>query len=134
MSKFTKCNACLIHAEIKKSRNHLVLSEDQAYRLVGISEDDSDWYYMLEDMHGDLTYMTCTAGFIDLKPLLEKDRYEYLDNSFILNKKLPKGPMMQDMSPNLPARCFCAEKREKLRKDEKEKRAKASHKRNRSTP
>jgi hypothetical protein len=124
MPRFTKCNACLIYDEINKSRNHLVLSEDRIYRLIGISEDPSDWYYMLEDMHGDLSYMTCVAGFIDIFPLIPKDRYTYLDHSFILNKKPPRGPVMQDISPNLPARCFCDQIRAKLKKNDKDEKAK----------
>jgi hypothetical protein len=123
MPRFIRCNPCLIYDEIKRSRNHLVLSEDRVYRLIGIGDDSSDWYYMLEDLHGEVSYMPCYAGFVDLFPLLTKRQYTNLDHTFILNKKASKTPLMQDMSPNLPTMCFCDEIRAKLKKDAEDEKA-----------
>jgi hypothetical protein len=119
-----KCNACLIHAEIKKSRNHLVLSFDRVFRLLGIASDKHDWYYMLEDVHGVMTYLSCSLGVIDLYPFIERKYYRALDNMFALNKQPQKRRKMSDISDDLPSQCFCKEWRAYLKKDSKNEKTK----------
>ena len=102
-----KCNACLIYAEIKKSRNHLVLCHDKVYRLLGISDDKQDWYYMLENLHGEMLYSSCCMDFVELHGLLKAKDYSRLNSLFKMNKQPQKKKMMKDMSEKLPQQCYC---------------------------
>jgi len=104
-----KCNACLIHEEVTKSLNHLVLSSDRVYRLLGISSDDMDWYYILEAMNGKMEYHSCVGDFEDLFPILPEQRYKELSDSFEMNKKynLIQKKRMDNILPTMLDKCYC---------------------------
>lgn len=106
-----KCNACLFHDEIEKSRNHLVLHYDKVYRLIGISKDDFDYYYMLKEASGKIRYMSCVMGWLDLIDILPEESYKRLDELFVMNENNCQNvDVMEDISNILKDDCWCEEK------------------------
>ncbi len=104
-----KCNACIIYDEVSNALNHLVISGERIYRLLGVSKDDQDWYYILETLHGKQEYHSCVGDFDDLYPLMNRERYDRLDGQFTMNQPHHREQkyIMVNVLDTLKESCYC---------------------------
>jgi hypothetical protein len=102
-----KCNCCHFYELIERSRNHLVLDADKVYRLLGITEDEDDYYWIYEDLHGKVSYASCVGGWTDLTHVLNHATYRHLDRLFIMNHTPPEKDPDKDVTYDLLNSCYC---------------------------
>ncbi len=70
--------------EMKPFHNHIGIAMDsELVRLIGIGDDDEDFYYICLHEGGKISWYTCVGPFESLKGKIE--RYDILDSCFELN-------------------------------------------------
>lgn len=79
--------------EMKPFHNHIcIIYDTDLVRLVGVHNDERDYYYTVKSMNGrhpgmtqNLWHGTAVGHIISLKDIYPKDRYEYMDKIFEWN-------------------------------------------------
>jgi len=61
----------------EKLKGQLVLSFGKVYHLVGLAEDDMDYYWVLGD-YNKFRWTTCVEGLIQLKGRIDQESYDRL--------------------------------------------------------
>jgi hypothetical protein len=67
-------NKTIIQKEYESLKGQFVLSHDRVYRLIGLSEDQWDYYYVLYDGRK-ITFATCVGRITPLKGFIRN--YDY---------------------------------------------------------
>lgn len=76
--------------EFRPFHNHICVVHDcQLVRLVGVAEDDMDFYYKVVEMGGRVSYCSAVGSCVSIKPGYPPDRYESVDRVFALNNAAP---------------------------------------------
>jgi hypothetical protein len=71
-------------AEMKPQHNDIgIVHDGDLVRLVGIADDEMDFYYIGVNCHGERTWYSCVGAFESLKGKIR--RYDILDNVFAMN-------------------------------------------------
>lgn len=66
--------------EMQPLHNHICIIHDMHLgRLVGVHEDEIDYYYTILTIKGNIVYYSAVGACISLKSI---ERYEMLNNSF----------------------------------------------------
>ena len=71
--------------EIEQYRNTLVLNMFEVCRLEGFDEDEEDYYYVLRNVRGGFTFLSCVGGFIPLYKKIDEKDYDHLEMWFQMN-------------------------------------------------
>jgi len=74
--------------EIKDHKNTLVLDFFQVVRLVDVTYDEDDFYWVY-DTHKGIKHSTCCVGYTPLKGYITEDKYNKLVNFWNLNNVTP---------------------------------------------
>ena len=81
--------------EISEHLNEIVVDHSlNLSRLVGFAEDDSDYYYILEDRTGARVYHSCVGKLIYLDDI-EQDDYIMIENLFTINGSVATETMIE---------------------------------------
>jgi hypothetical protein len=68
-------NLTIITNEFNQLKGQMVICSDQVYRLIGIADDDEDWYYALYDGRR-ITLHSCVGRIIPLKGFIQQRDYD----------------------------------------------------------
>jgi hypothetical protein len=68
-------NLTIITKEFNELKGQFVICSDQVYRLLGIADDDEDWYYVLYDGRK-ITLHSCVGRITPLKGYILEDHYK----------------------------------------------------------
>ena len=68
-------NLEIITNEFNQLKGQFVICSDQVYRLLGIADDDEDWYYALYDGRR-ITLHSCVGRVTPLKGYIRKKDYD----------------------------------------------------------
>ncbi len=68
-------NLEIITNEFNQLKGQFVICSDQVYRLIGIADDDEDWYYALYDGRR-ITLHSCVGRITPLKGYILEDHYK----------------------------------------------------------
>lgn len=73
---------------VKKYKDSLVISHDRLYVLRGNTQDDMDYYWLLQDIKGKYSEHSCVGEVIPLKGFIENDSYKRTKGYFQINLDL----------------------------------------------
>jgi hypothetical protein len=73
--------------ELNEHKNELVLVYDNVYRLAGVTVDERDYYWVMDDGKK-VVWHSCVGGWIPLKKHLPKEEYESILNVWNLNNDI----------------------------------------------
>lgn len=65
--------------------NDLCIFGADIVRMIGVSEDDDDFYYVVRRLRGEVVHWSAAGGFISLRPYIPEDFYNFMDNMFEIN-------------------------------------------------
>ena len=68
-------NLTIITKEFNELKGQFVICGDQVYRLLGIADDDEDWYYALYDGRR-ITLHSCVGRITPLKGFIQQKDYD----------------------------------------------------------
>ena len=68
-------NLTIITNEFNQLKGQFVICSDRVYRLIGIADDDEDWYYALYDGRR-ITLHSCVGRVIPLKDYIQQKDYD----------------------------------------------------------
>lgn len=76
--------------EFRSIHNHICVVHDcKLVRLVGVAEDDDDFYYRVVEMGGMVSYCSAVGPCVSIKSGIPPERYESMDRVFELNNAPP---------------------------------------------
>ena len=70
-------NLTIITKEFNELKGQFVICSDRVYRLIGIADDDEDWYYALYDGRR-ITLHSCVGSVTPLKSYILEAHYKEL--------------------------------------------------------
>ena len=65
--------------------NDLCIFDADIVRMIGVWEDDDDFYYVVRRLRGEVVHWSAVGGFISLRPYIPEDFYNFMDNMFESN-------------------------------------------------
>jgi hypothetical protein len=68
-------NLTIITNEFNTFKGQFIICSDRVYRLIGIADDDEDWYYALYDGRR-ITLHSCVGSITPLKGYIYDDHYD----------------------------------------------------------
>jgi hypothetical protein len=74
-----------LRAEVEPYKNTLVLDCFDVVRLVGIAEDQSDFYYVYERFRQGIVWSSAVGGWTPLKGIIPENEYKRLVYIWNLN-------------------------------------------------
>lgn len=75
----------LISEEYNEHKNELVLSNFRVCLLFGIEDNIEDYYWIMCEYGGKITYESCVGGWIPLKEVISEKEYSLMVNIWNLN-------------------------------------------------
>lgn len=81
-------NKKLILKEIKDFHNQLISLFEDVYLLVGFSENEEDYYYVLKDENNKYSYTSCVIDLTYLKDKICENNYNKLLKKYSLEEKM----------------------------------------------
>jgi hypothetical protein len=97
-----------IRDELVPIHDHICLVYDsELLRLVGIAQDDSDFYYHCRDFSGGERYMSAVGWIVSLKDCYPADGYARMESMFALNGCPPSGTFLETVLPDVDMKGTC---------------------------
>lgn len=93
-----------LRADMGRHLGTLVIVVDgQVARLLDITEDDDDLYFVVQKMGGRIILESAVGWIVPLKPCLPSQDYARMDHVFALNGAPPSTPAPTDMGRHVQA-------------------------------